>query len=615
MSFFNILERKLLPPVPHKLPDPKFDDEIYRQFNRLRVRSPKMDEDDNLPGDTVRRSFRGDHEMSKPREGLVKVAAEIFRYRFLSCFEQLTENDSGSLQGRIIITDPSSWSMVDRALDWLTLKRAGVSCVFTLNDKVSNELTRSLQIIYLINIGHLNGREFDSFLLNLADRECRSCCIFLAYPIDPFSAKGSLRLKILHELISKKSIPSPWIVGAFHAPSPWLALIDHQVNLNYLRQLVNSPRSSQFSKANRIVCCRLAFRLVNLFEQMNQYPIVRFLKTWHSHNQLIGHFFVKGMAGLREKRRSSPKGRGSDSQTIKYESDYLLVIIDRSVDLLTPILHADHYEAFVEQELETRFPRSTDKLDSEIRNVHINEVTSKLKSLSESFKSMYGQMSVKDQEVTMNYVRSHLAMVTRLTAKINNGYGILLKMERKVLKQLNKNNPQLRKVRSAETDTDKSIVDPPFGKNAFNPELSPLDLHRLVITRSLVSQKLLGSRYLRAFLGKDHFHAKDTITVSKYANLIKTCYDKSGCGQFGFPVIANLIEAIYSGSLREDQFPFAEAWMRNSSPRKKLCIFVLGGISYNEVQLSGVYTSPNQEVTLISDNLLTASSILSKLFS
>ena len=140
MSFFNYIERKLKP-VPHKLPEPNFDDEKYNQFNRLRMRCPPTDEYNNTSSFMVRRSFQDDdQEMSKQREGLVKVSAEIFRYRFLSCFEQI-DNESVYLQGRIIITDSSSWSMIDRALDWFTLKRSGVSCIFPLTDKISIELT------------------------------------------------------------------------------------------------------------------------------------------------------------------------------------------------------------------------------------------------------------------------------------------------------------------------------------------------------------------------------------------------------------------------------------------------------------------------------------------
>ncbi|XP_025016337.1 syntaxin-binding protein 1 [Tetranychus urticae] len=598
MSFFDFLEKSLFNPSrTQRSIDPKLSD-CGSNFVRIRIRLNNLQEDDNITSDMDLR--RCEDESSK--EGLVKISSEIFRYRFLSCFEQTPDPN---LRGRIIITDKQSLSMFRRAMDWLTIKRFGVSCIFTFQDKVSNGLTKNLQVIYLINTTHISDSEFKQQIADVRRRECRSCCIFLTYITDPFHVETTNRLALLQKIITMKSLSSPWIVGAFHGFDPWIGLIDSQANLSYLKQYISQPSSSQDTLTNRTICCRLAFRLVNVFEQMNQFPTVRYMKTWHPHNHLIGQLFVKGLNGLKEKRRKS-------GETMDYQQDFLLLIIDRSVDLLTPILHATYYHAFVEQELETSFPHSSDRLDSKLRNVHINDIKDRLASLSRELKANHYNMSIKQQEITMDFVRSHLEISQRLMAKMNDDYRQLLLLEQNVVDTLNQ---RLDKSQSKGVKLPKSrfsdTVHSQFGTK-IDSDMNPSDLHRLVIARSLLTRSFVGAAYLRKLLGKKKFTYKDSSIISKYSKLMINLFDLSETLSFRFPVLSHLIDQVYSGLLAEDKFPFVEAKMKTAAPRKKLCIFVLGGLSYNEIQYSGVEL--NRDVVLISDNLLTSKNILSSLY-
>lgn len=535
--------------------------------------------------------------------GLVEVVGEIFRHRLFESIEKVDEQNS-KIHGIIIITDKHSQAMIERTVGWICSKRFGIRKIFTDEDSVSNELTAYLQVVYLVNLVNTDDRRFKSLLRDLNTRISTNCSVFLTHLIDPFDRVVSQRIKSLQKVIDSRKLSPPWIVGAFNVVNPWIAVLEGEdPQLNYLREKIARPRASQNTQKNRLMAMKMAFRLINVFEQMNQLPIIRYFKSsWHDHNRLIADLCHNGLEATKEKRRAT-------GSTVKYGEDFTLIILDRTCDLITPILHSNDLQAFVAQELELHGTAMYSSfLDPSFRNIPMTSMATKLMDFFQSLSQKYVDMSFQERESAMKMVDNFLFLARQALSSIESGYSRLIAYEIQIMTEFS----------SCITQSDNKILNQFFQKrtkrNSINETqltLQNFDLLRLVLLVTSLTDKNINDA-IRSVGKKASLDSVQRKLVYNYKRLTKKLLDVNRVDAIGLPFIAKVIELYYQHLLPDEMFPVIRNSRVCESNREKLCIFVVGGLSYNEMKYAG--SDGKRDVILLSSSFLTPKLLLSEVY-
>jgi len=534
--------------------------------------------------------FRLDH-YEKPKQGLVMTSSDIFTFRFLKPISKLKISSNRS---KIIITDKDSHEMINRVLTTFAQRRHGISCIFEIDDKVSNDFSRNLDVIYLINLTDTSDEDYQKILTNLDQRLAHSCTVFSTYLIDPFDEEEANRLNQLKQILSKRGLEDVLVVGAFNAINPRVASLYNRPSLGYLKKVKKRDSSQSIS-------FKLAFRLLNILEQLNQFPIIRYFKTFHDHNSTIANFCLQGLNALKESRSESVDAK-------EYSEDYILLIIDRSFDLLTPILHSETYQAFVAQELEIFYDSSIEEVDAVLRNESIFHVAKTLIETSNKFKTNNVKLTEREKNETSQSLKKHTEIVNELLHKLKGGYSALMNVEKAILRSDKSSDSK-----ASAKEKDKMIKEL-IKENHKN--VTSFDLIRLLMIHSTLKSKV-EKKTIKSFIKLNkNILAHDVNKIFAFAKLIRSFHKKSSQYYASIekgPLIRNIIDQLINDSLDEEVYPFAADWMRNlpKDNRKKIILFVRGGLSYNELHMANSFS--DYEVILCSDTILTPRVFLSVL--
>lgn len=579
------------------------DSEFDGHFPRIRSRLPA-----SLSSTKSRISLTRRRISRTGKTGLVNVVGEIFRHRLFECIERVDLDDS-NIHGLIIITDKHTQAMIEKTIGWINCKRFGVGKIFNNEDLVSNEFTSNLQVIYLINLIHIDQLRYKNLLNNLGNRVALNCSIFLTHLSDPFDPLIDCRLKSLQAIIDAKKLSPPWIVGAFNVINPWIAILDGEdPYLDFLRQKINRPQTSQNTNKNKAMAMKIAFRLVNVFEQMNQLPIIRYHKSsWHNHNRLIADLCYNSLESMKEKRRT-------DGNTAKYGKDYTLIILDRSCDLITPILHSNDLQAFVAQELELN---NTDMcslfMEESFRNISMTSIPTKLTEFFRLLSSKYLDMNFEERENAMKMVNNYTFLARSILSSIESGYSAMIAYESEILSKFGAGIAKSDNNILSEFFIQKREKENKHTSKEKHLQVKNFDLLRLVLLVTTLTEGKIKD-VLKLVSKQTSLNRLDKKLVTNYQQFTKNLLEVNKIETIGLPFLSKVIQLYYQHSLPDEIFPIIKdkQQLPSSSHREKLCIYIVGGLSYNELKYAG--SDGKKDIILLSSSFLTPKLLLSELF-
>ncbi|RWS13492.1 hypothetical protein B4U79_17359 [Dinothrombium tinctorium] len=524
--------------------------------------------------------------------GLTKIAFDIFDQRFL---RKMKTSES---KGIVVIADEESRRMMYTAIGANVAKEKSIACVFDIKDSVQNILTLNLDVYYLLNIADLSDNDFKHVIRDICGRACQNCAVFLTF--DHFDEEDGWRVDILQKVLSKKQVQPPQAIVAFNAFNPFVALIDSTANLGYIHTFrergfrldavaspIDKPASitagvSRNTDFDETTSSKLAYRLASIFEQMSEFPTVRYYRAFHRQNRLIAEMFLKH---FKERQKSTSKNRRV------YSRNYTLIIVDRSIDLLTPILHSSTYLPFVFQELELIYNSGDNQIDEKLSKISVDQVYQTVIDLVKQ------NSSDAQNDQKKRSLQQHIENIEMMNNKLKNGYRALMDVESMVL---GKSKTSKASDKNVKEKTIKKLL------HATHKAITPLDIIRLFTIYLLTEEKIVP-KYEKLLKNKKQLTAAELEKVSEFAKLTKRLFEANKIALqklIDKPMIAQIINAFSRGKLSNDTFPEAERG-RGSDSRNKIFIFMLGGLSYSELQFAGNFDG-KLEVNLCSDGVMTS---------
>lgn len=597
----NLRSKKKLKPLDIELPpgvkiDPK---DAIKAITNNREKAIEVVYSDDFPKNRTRFPFsRGNTQLSTIREqdssrhqknGLLKTNKEIFGKNFFDVIRILNRGEKTELI--FIKSDKHSRNILDKSVGWLSSKRFGVIRIFDLSETLSNNLSQKALFVYLINLHRISDQQFKMFTTDLKERSYAQCYVFLTHPIDPCGQFVAKRVSTIENIASEKGLHPPLIVGAFAAYNPYIGLLNGEsAHLKYIQYFSSKSRRSAVYNYQRFLSVTIAFRLVNFFEQMNQFPHIYYYDApWHSLNRDIAALLYSGLTSMVRKRKAN-------TNTTGYRKEFTLIVIDRSYDMITPILHSEDIQSFIGQELK-RYDLSieSDFLSPTFRNFPIDRASTKLLEIVKLVRGREHRMTLKQRSRCSKLVNDCNYLCERVIHRFKCGYGRILAYERHVLGNMAENIDRFRRI-----DEEDKL------------HFLPCDLMRLVMIMCTTKNKT--KKEALRLIGPNNLTSAHHKLIKDYKNLIRKLRKLAPISNITYPMLQKVIYKYFNGVLPEKEFPSVGSQRVGPTSRPKLIIFMLGGLSYNEIQLGGTRGARDQPVTLLSTDLLSAQSFLTQLF-
>jgi hypothetical protein len=341
---------------------------------------------------------------------------------------------------------------------------------------------------------------------------------------------------------------------------------------------------------------RIGKRISNLFEHLNQFPaVIRYMKSLHE-------------SVLKEMEKIAAQLKNSEhNQNRKYETNYELLVIDRTVDLLTPIRHSFHFRSFVYNELERNYENDTDFDYNELKHIHcydISLITKKLKKIKEKEKE--GKNSGLIEKIDFN-IENAILMAKKCKIR---GYLNLLTIEKQLIQAINSSSDSL-------TDSfrfnDKSLKHRNKYLKEFidetDCEVTNNDITRLLIIYRLLKQDV-KTEHIKYILNQEQKERQiDWTLIEEFVNLTKEVQNSNSFSRNRS--LKAIINGFDGNRLSEELFPKIYGKERPKSKGRKLFLFILGGLSYNDlIPISDQYQN---EVLFCSDVLITPRMLLNSI--
>ncbi|RWS29749.1 hypothetical protein B4U80_12697 [Leptotrombidium deliense] len=398
----------------------------------------------------------------------------------------------------------------------------------------------------------------------------KQCDIFLMY--DESSPKISIIKQTAHSV--KSSIQ---LLTSFTAFDENIALIDTKPNLNYLM----NESSGKLSTHQLKTCTNLAIRLVSVFQALNEYPNIRVLRK---------NEFCRNIGVLFQKHFETTTHQ-------EYKANVTLIIVDRSIDMLTPIVHSCKFEEFVVQELEREYNTEDATIDQLLRDVIISKVCDTLIEVSKSVQE--DNKNSKQMREKQKALAKHTENVNRLSKKLKRGYVSLLTVESQILDE-------------KKSKTEKESVIKKMLKLGHK-EIEPLDVIRLLTIHAMADDPL-KIRWRKLLKNKKQLNSAEKDQIVQYTQIAKQAEKLNNVSFQSLsktPMIAKIISDFKLSSLDTEMFPVVHG---NKEPRKKVFIFMVGGLSFGELQYSRFQGKVDPTVVICSDAIVTPRILFEYLF-
>lgn len=520
----------------------------------------------------------------------------IFRTRFLKPisyiainYEKVEKRVENEMFGKVLITDKRSSVLLKDIIKEDILKRypIEISVKYDINDELPEEILKVYHIIYLLCINELSDKQFNKIKTTISNRNNPNYTIFSTYITSEDDRKRVNELRSL--------LPEVLQLGAFHCVDQNIVIIDNKPNMNWLAERKSGKQAVDLNMINRI-----GKRLSNLFEHLNQFPVViRYMKSFHESNKLIAETVLKGIEKIAAQRKNS-----KHNQNRKYETNYELLIIDRTVDLLTPIRHSFHFRPFVYNELERNYENDTDLDYNQLKHIHcydISLITKKLTKIKEKEKE--GENCDLIEKIDFN-IENAILMAKK--CKII-GYLSLLTIEKSLM------NSSSDSLTDSFRFNDKSLKHRNKYLKQFidetDSEVTNTDITRLLIIYRLLKQEVKTEHIKDILNQKQKQRQIDYTLIEDFVNLTKEVQKLNSFSRNrSFKAI---IKDFDGNGLSEELFPKIYGKEIPKSKERKLFLFILGGLSYNDlISISDQYQN---EVLFCSDVLITPRMLLNSI--
>ncbi len=438
-------------------------------------------------------------------------------------------------------------------------------------------------IIFLLRINELSDKHFNKIKTTISKRKNENYTIFSTYITSEDDRKRVNELRSL--------LPEVFQLGAFHCVDQNIVIIDNKPNMNLLAEHKSGKQAVDLNMINRI-----GKRISNLFEHLNQFPaVIRYMKSLHE-------------SVLKEMEKIAAQLKNSEhNQNRKYETNYELLVIDRTVDLLTPIRHSFHFRSFVYNELERNYENDTDFDYNELKHIHcydISLITKKLKKIKEKEKE--GKNSGLIEKIDFN-IENAILMAKKCKIR---GYLNLLTIEKQLIQAINSSSDSL-------TDSfrfnDKSLKHRNKYLKEFidetDCEVTNNDITRLLIIYRLLKQDV-KTEHIKYILNQEQKERQiDWTLIEEFVNLTKEVQNSNSFSRNRS--LKAIINGFDGNRLSEELFPKIYGKERPKSKGRKLFLFILGGLSYNDlIPISDQYQN---EVLFCSDVLITPRMLLNSI--
>lgn len=208
--------------------------------------------------------------------GLVRLGRSVF-VSFLMDLKSLPGNRS-----KILLVDRESSLMLLRMVHWLELKKAGIGCVFVLDEQEPTDLlTSSCDVIYLLTMASRDRQELQLVANKLQRRSRKQLHVYMCGPCDlhdPFKKKQLRWIAQLGQ--SRCKLLEIWPMVAER-----VALIDNaKENIRFLLCFARFPCDRDLLQADGPVTIHLqalAHKLAHLLDTCGIIPHVRFQDSFH----------------------------------------------------------------------------------------------------------------------------------------------------------------------------------------------------------------------------------------------------------------------------------------------------------------------------------------------
>lgn len=305
------------------------------------------------------------------------------------------------------------------------------------------------------------------------------------------------------------------------------------------------------------------------------------------------------------------------------DQNCVLLIIDRSLDFLTPLLHSKTYYEFVNQELEIVLTTDFKTLDeTKFEDASLFDIAEKLIVISknltkeqtkidETHRSL-SELAFFDRKAAL--LGQHLVYANQIRDKLKNGYQHLVNIETYLLNEtalkIDSNENEMKN--ELKDKSKKSKIDPKtktskllatiinldqkefieYLKKILGPQISQLDWKRILFLYSIMKGPLESNsiKTLKSILTKDVLKE-----IEQFVSLLKKIEMKN---QSKFISLKSILKKIETNELDESKYPTVNCLINN--PPTKQLIFMSGGISFNELNL----VRTNKKTVLISDSIL-----------
>ncbi|CAI5441852.1 unnamed protein product [Caenorhabditis angaria] len=316
------------------------------------------------------------------------------------------------------------------------------------------------------------------------------------------------------------------------------------------------------------------------------------------------------------------------------ESDSHLLILDRSFDLLTPLLHELTFEAMIsenEEELEKLQQNDEDEIWNEVRHLHIAEVIDRIHGKMKNTKKIEVFGTIREFGKTMKNIKNmeKLEKYITLTEKLLESYKTdlidIITLEQDMSTGFTSENVPIRDGRIVQNLT-KILMDKNVSENYRL---------RLILIYMLCLPEKIEDYYLK--MVEVSGFSDDGIDVVR--NMLQLYKSSQPCmmprrklpSEYQFntsrwiPHICDIIKSVHDGSLDTERFrclgkqpsrktavSSARFGSLENRANKKIVIFIAGGITYSEIREAYKFsnTLKNTQIFIGSDRILTPNNFI-----
>lgn len=501
-----------------------------------------------------------------------EIVYAIFKLRFLEPishlrvdYKSLKRGIKNTLFGKILITDDKSHELMQHLIDWNYLKTEpiAISAEFNVRDHLPEELTENYHLIYLLSITAMSDQEFETLTKRLSDKHSVSQSVFEFFVLSDADHK---RVKRLEDLIrSTPSIACVQQLGAFLPIDRNLVILHNTLDMNWIAN--KDPNELDIDSAER-----MSKLLANFFEQIGEFPtLLRYFKGFTDINKSIAERCLKMMTEAAKERRTANES--------PHESHFELLVVDRSLDVITPLTHCLQLRAFVYNELQIQYNNDMNEEYRILADIPVDRTSQLRQVLTQVSQSQAKEGSDK---VLANKLNQNITNARNVCNKMKNkAFLDLLNIERSVL-QTKFGLKNASKDKNSKTLT-KSIA---RLVSESDKEVSNCDLKRLLIISRLFANDMKSNEELKKSIeSKQKERHLDLTVVEDFFELTKK-FVSNETHSSDEPIISAVVKHYLSDTLPYDRFPVlhrTKSWRKTSGLKRQLIVFVLGGISYNDL--------------------------------